>query len=222
MLDVGGWDFHQTAVKKGVAFDSWTVLEVSRTQVLQTDDARIRMVLGDGGLMGFAANSFDTVLNVQVLEPVFDPLAMLKERVRILRNDGRLIPLIPQTATLHMVPHHYYNFTRFWIREALRRAGEHLVELQPLGGVWSSMASYPVHFSFQSLRFPGMSTPECKRGLPFYLLYPFMVLFALFSIPICLLLSIGDLTEEPNNYSVIASKPPMPRDGGADGRGHAP
>ena len=33
-----------------------------------------------------------------------------------------------------------------------------------------------------------------------------MLLFALVSIPICMILSIGDLTEEPNNYLVVAQK----------------
>ena len=34
-----------------------------------------------------------------------------------------------------------------------------------------------------------------------------MCAWAALSVPICLLLSLGDLTEEPNNHLVVARKP---------------
>jgi hypothetical protein len=105
-----------------------------------------------------------------------------------------------------LAPRHYYNFTRFWIHEAMRQSSLEILELKPLGGVWSSMASHLFYFFLQSIRYPGMSTSDIKRNTFFYFLYPLMVLFALISIPICLILSFGDLTEEPNNYLVIAKK----------------
>ena len=141
-----------------------------------------------------------------MLEHVFDPMSMIKEIARVLKPGGIGIFLIPQTSVLHELPRHYYNFTRSWILEAMRRGGLEIVELKPLGGVWSLMASHLVYFVFQSLRMKSFSPPECKRNFGFYLLYPFMLLFMMICLPVCLLLSFGDLTEEPNNHLVVVKK----------------
>jgi SAM-dependent methyltransferase len=207
VLDVGGWDFFRTALAQGVSFTSWTVLETAEQKVTDFGDDRIRIEIGDGCSMHFKDASFDTVLNVQVLEHVFEPNAMMREMCRVLKPGGHLIILVPQTATLHLIPHHYYNFTRFWIKEDLIRNGMEQLELRPLGGIWSSMASHLVYFVFQSLRVGSMSAPEFRRPWLFYPLYPFMLLFAFIAFPICLFLSLGDLTEEPNNHLVVARKP---------------
>ena len=52
-----------------------------------------------------------------------------------------------------------------------------------------------------------MSSPECRRNALFYVLYPFMALYAFVNIPLCMLFALGDLTEEPNNHLVVARKP---------------
>jgi SAM-dependent methyltransferase len=207
VLDIGGWDFVSTVLRKGVTFDSWTILEVEERAVTDFADRRISLIVGDGCRMNLPDASYDTVVNVQVLEHVFDPNSMMREMCRVLKPGGYLIMLIPQTSTMHMAPHHYYNFTRFWIEESLRRNMMETLEMLPLGGVWSSMASHLLYFVFQSLRFPGMSTGENKRNVLFYLLYPAMLLFAVAAIPICMVLSLGDLSEEPNNHLVVARKP---------------
>ncbi len=212
VLDVGGSDFCLTIAHEGVPFDAWTVLEIDRQSLPTTTDPRFRLEVGDGCAMTFADDNYDTVVNIQVLEHVFEPNAMMHEMCRVLRPGGHLIMLIPQTSTLHMLPHHYYNFTRFWIQEALRRNGMEQIELQPIGGAWSSMASHLLYLVLQSLRARGMSTAECRRNPLFYLLYPLMVLFVAVAFPICLFLSLGDLTEEPNNHLVVARKPEHPQD----------
>ncbi len=207
VLDVGGANFYRTAMEKGVSFDSWTILEVPDAHVTQPNSSDVRYVFGDGCAMEFADESFDTVLNIQVLEHVFEPNLMMKEMCRVLRPGGHLVMLVPQTSTLHMVPNHYYNFTRFWIQKSLVRNGMTEILLQPIGGVWSSMASHLVYFFLQSFRLAEMSTKECRRNLAFFLLFPFMALFSIATLPICLIFGMGDLTEEPNNHMVVAQKP---------------
>lgn len=222
VLDVGGWDFVDSVKRRGIAFDTWTILEVERQTVDLEPDPRVRLILGDGCAMGFGDAAFDTVVNVQVLEHVFEPIRMMEEMTRVLKPGGTLVLLLPTTSTLHMAPHHYYNFTRYWSEEILRRCGLETVQLQPLGGVWSSMASHLVYFFLQSLRFSGMSAPEIRRSIWFYLLYPAMLLFAAFAFPVCMLLSLGDLAEEPNNHLVVARKPaPVHPGPGAGSRGDA-
>jgi len=133
---------------------------------------------------------------------------MIREMCRVLKDSGILIVLVPQTSTIHMAPHHYYNFTRFFLEEAMRRSHMKIIELTPLGGAWSSMASHLVYFFFQAVRFPGMSIGECKRNILFYLLFPLMVVFVGVALPFYLLFALGDLTEEPNNHLLVACKEP--------------
>lgn len=207
VLDVGGWDFYLTARRKGVGFRNWTTLEYSRENLLQTGEPGVHVVLGDGCRMPFGDGQFDSLLNIQVLEHVFDPMRMTQEIQRVLKPGGYAVMLIPCTSAMHFVPYHYYNFTRFWIQEAMKRAGLEIVKLEPLGGIWSSMASQLVYFFLQSARVGSLSTPECRRNAAFYLLFPVMAAYALASIPICMFLSLGDLSEGPNNHLVVVRKP---------------
>jgi len=113
-------------------------------------DSRIKLIVGDGRAMPFEKGSFETVLCIQVLEHVFEPEVMVKEIARVLTNSGHAIFLIPQTSTLHLAPHHYYNFTKFWIQEVLERSGLEILECRAMGGIFSTMAFPFVYFFLQS------------------------------------------------------------------------
>ena len=209
VLDIGGWDFYLTAIRRGVAHSNWTTLEPDADCALGIDDERFRLVEGDGCSMPFDDSSFDTVLCIQVLEHVFEPITMVQEIARILRPGGCAIVMVPQTANLHSAPHHYQNFTRFWLLSAMERAHLHIVELSPLGGAWSTTASRLVYLLLQSRGRGSVTYPEATRNLAFYLLLPVMWLFAAICIPICLFLSLGDLVEEPNNHLCVVRKPTL-------------
>lgn len=206
VLDVGGWDFYLTAKKRGLEYRTWTTLEYSQKKAFDTREGCHVFLVGDGCRLPLKTGRFDTVLNIQVLEHVLEPVRMVEEVARVLKPGGHAVLLIPQTGSLHGVPRIYYNFTRYWIQEVMECSGLRILELQPLGGVWSATASRLAFFFLQSLRFKGFTSAACERNTWFYLLYPFMVAYALISIPICLLLSLGDLTEEPNNHLVVAQK----------------
>jgi SAM-dependent methyltransferase len=148
------------------------------------------------------------VLNVQVLDHVFEPIRMVEEIGRVLRPGGKAIFLVPQTSTTHLAPSYYQNLSRYWIAAALERAGLAVLEHRPLGGFWSSAASHLVFFFFHALRFPGMSDRAIRRPALFYVLFPFMAAWALVALPVSLVFSLGDLEEEPNNHLVVAVKGP--------------
>lgn len=206
VLDIGGWDFFLGAQDKGVSFVRWTTLDNDPHRLLETDDPRVTVSHGDGCAMSFPDASFDTVLCVQVLEHVFDPIRMVAEAGRVLRPGGKAVFLIPCTSTMHLAPHYHGNFSRYWIQEALARAGLEVVELRELGGVWSTIASRTFFFFLQATRSEGMSDPAIRRNALFWVLLPFQMLFALFLIPVALVFSFGDLGEEPNNHLVVARK----------------
>ncbi|MBS3144183.1 methyltransferase domain-containing protein [Candidatus Woesearchaeota archaeon] len=79
-------------------------------------------------------NSYDAILNIQVLEHVPDPLAILKEFHRILKKGGQLFLTAPQGWGLHDEPHHYFNFTRYGLKELFTRAGFQIKFIHERGG----------------------------------------------------------------------------------------
>lgn len=207
VLDIGGWDFYLTAKKKSIPFTHWTTLEYDQNRLLNIDDPAIRFVVGNGCAMDFEDESFDTILNLQVLEHVMDPITMVEESARVLKSGGYGVYLIPQTGVVHLEPHHYYNFTVFWIREVMARAGLTIEEEIPIGGTWASMASHHFHFIFYTFYRKLKSPTGARRSVVFYLLYPLMVVYAVINIPLCMLLALGDLSEECNNHLVVVRKP---------------
>lgn len=207
VLDIGGWNFYAKVVKNPrIKFQNWTNLEPNIHHLTEVFDHRYKLVIGDGCFTGFPSGFFDTVLNIQVLEHVFEPNKMVQEIARVLKPCGYAIFLIPQTSVLHHAPEHYYNFTRYWIIQAMKESKLEIVKLEALGGFWTSLASNLVYFFVQSLKVSGYSASEHKRNLIFYLLFPFMCLYALISVPICMIFGLGDLSEEPNNHLVIVKK----------------
>lgn len=206
VLDIGGRDFFQKAKACGVTFSKWTTLESTLDEYYPVDDKRYQFVLGDGCKLKYKNNSFDTILNLHVLEHVFEPIQMVKEAARVLKKNGYAIFLIPNGATLHHAPHHYYNFTRFWIEKVMQDQGLKIVELKPLGGLWQTITARLFYVFLKSARVSGMSTRYDRRNSLFYLLFPAAWLYAIVSIPITLLFSLGDLTEDPNDHLVVVKK----------------
>jgi SAM-dependent methyltransferase len=208
VLDIGGWDFFLTArdPKHGFHFDAWTTLEPDSKKKLSIDDARFSMVTGDGCAMEFKDGVFDTCLNVCVLEHVYDPIKMVSETSRVLSRGGHAIFLIPQTTLPHMVPDHYYNFTRYWIEKVMPDSGLKIVQLQPVGGLWQDVIAHFFYFVMYTLRAPDHDEPRSTRNILFWILLPFMAMYALVSLPVMLLFSLGDLTEGARHYLVVAEK----------------
>jgi SAM-dependent methyltransferase len=207
VLDVGGWDFYRTVIKKGIPFDRWTVIEPSIEQVSRPSDPRVEILAGDGCALAQKSNFYDTVISIQVLEHVYEPNQMFREIVRVLKPGGKAIIMFPQTANLHMAPHHYFNFTHFWGKRSAAECGVEIVELTALGGFWSTIASRLFMFFFQGFNQSGMVICGSKRSLCFYLMFPLMLIFAAVTIPICMLFSWGDLPEEANNHLLVIQKP---------------
>jgi SAM-dependent methyltransferase len=210
LLDIGGADFYFLNKRRfaNLPIRSWTCLEPTPSRLPQADDrGMFKTVVGDGCDMPFESNSFDSILNLQVLEHVFEPLKMVDEIARVLRPGGHAVIVAPQTTPIHMIPDIYNNLTIYWMRKAMGRSGLRIVEERGLGGVWKSVAFRLVHFVLQAMRYSTFSSPEYRRNWCFYLLLPFMLLYTAISIPICLIFSLGDLTEDPTNNLLVVQKP---------------
>ncbi len=206
VLDIGGRDFFQFAKdNKNISFSSWTSMDLEESAT-DFSDPRYKLVVGDGEEAPFPDNSFDTILNIQVLEHTLHPDKMLREIKRLLKNDGSAIIVIPQTSAMHEIPTHYYNFTRYWAERAFPEAGLKIESLSSTGGRWGTHASHMVYFFLEAFRIGAYSSKEYKRNILFYILFPFMAVYAFMGIIIGLIFSLGDLKEDPNNLVILAKK----------------
>ncbi|HXK61849.1 MAG TPA: class I SAM-dependent methyltransferase, partial [Acidobacteriota bacterium] len=97
------------------------------------DYSRVQVV-ADLSALPLAAATVDTVLNVQVLEHVRNPLLVLSEIYRVLTHGGRLYLTAPQGWCEHQQPHDFYRFTRFALQDLLSSAGFSEIEIRPFGG----------------------------------------------------------------------------------------
>jgi SAM-dependent methyltransferase len=206
VLDVGGRDFYGLSREYQINHRLWVSVEYEKDYVSSFKDPRYCCVLGDGCRLPFQNQKFDTVISVQVLEHVFEPIVMFNELCRVLKPGGVGVFLGPQTSVLHDLPQHYYNFTPSWLKEASRRANAQVLELKSLGGLCSTTASHWLYFFFKVFRAPGYSSKEFKRNIWFYLFLPLMMIYAFFNILICMILSFGDLSEEANNLLLVIKK----------------
>ena len=170
VLDIGGRDFFVfVGQNKKISFNTWTSLDLVG-RATEFSDSRYKLVVGDGEATSFPDESFDTILNVQVMEHTLHPQKMLEEIRRLLKPKGVAIIVVPQTSAMHEIPTHYYNFTRSWVERAFPEAGLQI------------------------------------KNIIFYLLFPFMCIYAFLGIIMGLIFSFGDLTEDPNNLIITATK----------------
>lgn len=77
----------------------------------------------DGKRLPFENGSFDTVLNVQVLEHTPDPGALVCEMSRVLKPDGLLILTAPFEFRLHEEPHDFFRYTPHGLKALCAAAG---------------------------------------------------------------------------------------------------
>ena len=207
VLDVGGGAFVTTAIEERVQFAEWTIVEPHEADLPALTDSRVRTMVGDGHALEIEGNQFDTVLSIQVLEHVFEPIRMIEELYRVTKPGGHLIVMVPQTANLHHIPHHYQNLTRYWLEAAAHRLGADVVEYHALGGAWSTIASRVLLQYPGALGVGGYQHPGVRRGWRFWALFPVGLIVSAVVIPLSMLMSLGDMTEEANNHVMVLRKP---------------
>jgi SAM-dependent methyltransferase len=91
----------------------------------------------DGRRLPFDDRTFDTVLNVQVLEHTPRPAALVAEMARVLKDDGVLILSAPFQFRLHEEPHDYFRYSPHGLRALCAEAGLEVVEVLAQGSLWS-------------------------------------------------------------------------------------
>jgi SAM-dependent methyltransferase len=100
--------------------------------------------------------SVDAVLNINVLEHVTDPQRVLCECHRVLRPEGRLFLVAPQSWLMHQAPRDYYRFTRHGLEYLLEKAGFTSLTIEAVGGTFWNLGSRSLYLltHFEGRRFP--------------------------------------------------------------------
>lgn len=94
----------------------------------------------DGTTIPFEDCSYETLIATEVLEHCPDPLLILKEMYRVLKNEGYIFLTVPFLWPLHEVPHDEYRYTPFALTRILTEAGFENVTIRPGGGWHASLA----------------------------------------------------------------------------------
>lgn len=91
-------------------------------------------VQGDLQNLPFAAQSFDRILCMVVLEHTRDPRKVLAEFARVLRAGGTLHLVVPFLWEEHQAPHDYQRFTRYGLRLLFEGLPLQFDLVSPMGG----------------------------------------------------------------------------------------
>jgi SAM-dependent methyltransferase len=205
-LDIGGGSFYKNLAKS--TWSSYFVLEPDLNSLPKSNDLdKIISISADAGKSPIKSHTFDTVIIIQVLQFIFEPTKVIAEANRILKKNGRIVIQVPQSGNLHGVPHHYYNFTRFWLERTLSENDFKIVEYITLGGAWRTIASRLFLMFWPVMRHPYYFDARFKkRGLFFWILFPIQLLVGALFFVVSLFLSISDIKEEANNHIIVAVK----------------
>jgi SAM-dependent methyltransferase len=135
LLDVGCGDM-RAEVWFRAQVDSYWGVDLSASRFLQ---GKKPVAFARAEQLPFRAASFDSALGMSMLTYLPEPIRMLDEACRVLRPGGTLILEFTQAAALHDEPHDYFRFTRYGAAWLLERAGFEVIELIPIGGLWTSI-----------------------------------------------------------------------------------
>ena len=97
-------------------------------------------VFADGHKLPVATASANCVLLLNVLEHMPDPVACLRETVRVLHSGGTCIIEIPFLYPIHDAPRDFQRWSEYGLRNACKTAGLDILELTPLGTPLESAA----------------------------------------------------------------------------------
>jgi len=92
--------------------------------------------------------SADTVLLTEVLEHLEDPVRALREAHRLLRPGGAIILTTPLFFPIHEEPRDFFRYSPYGLEHVLREAGFEAIEVRPLSGQWTTLATlrgYSLH-----------------------------------------------------------------------------
>jgi len=81
--------------------------------------------------------AYDLVICSAVLEHTREPLGVLKETFRVIKNGGTALVTVPHFHYIHGEPEDFFRFTSYGIEYLLKEAGFSNISVMPVGGILS-------------------------------------------------------------------------------------
>jgi SAM-dependent methyltransferase len=133
-------------------------------------------------------NSYDAIINTQVLEHVEYPQKVINEFYRILRPGGKLFLTAPQGWGIHGAPYNFFNFTIYGLESLFRNAGFKIIFIKPRGGMFwylgNRIKTVPDYIFFQYAAEKNENASKIGQKILAFVLFPFYIA----SVPICILI----------------------------------
>jgi len=149
--------------------------------------------------------AYDVVVCTQVLEHVRQPQLVCNELARVLKPGGSLFLTTPQSAYLHDLPHHYFNFTCYALRQLFENAGLEVVRMEPQGGHFLMLGNQ-LHYTCNVIR--EMMTTPARRVIGFLPLLFCRIFFGFVTKSLCLWLDRLDRSRKNTlGWNVVCRKP---------------
>ncbi len=108
------------------------------------------------------SNTFEAVLNTEVLEHVEYPQKVIDEIYRVLKKGGKLFLTTPQSWRIHQAPYNYFYFTNYGLISLLKNAGFSKYRVKAMGGYFWFLADV--------IRFNNLLEPVKKNKFLHYFL----------------------------------------------------
>lgn len=201
--------------------------ELSKAQYVATDFAKIFHADSQNN-MDFVCsldnipqkdNTYDVIVNTQVLEHVEFPQKVMCEFNRVLKPGGRLFLTTNQTWMVHGAPFNFYFYTKYGLASLLKEAGFETVFIKPRGGMLWVFAKFinilPQYLFYQlcygSFKREAYKKPQLRHPIRAAILYiPYVLAQWFISIPIPFILFFCDKLDHQKDatlgYSVFATK----------------
>jgi SAM-dependent methyltransferase len=163
----------------------------------------IPSIFGDAVHLPFPDETFDTVILLEVLEHLNDPIRAMQEARRVLKLDGILIISTPFLYPIHDAPRDFQRWTQFGIKFISDSSGFAVQELQTIG---SPIETGTLLFNL-SIAWTVINAPFLVR-LPFFLISGVVIpLFNILGYTISLLCNKSKTTPFAIGYLLVAGKP---------------
>jgi ubiquinone/menaquinone biosynthesis C-methylase UbiE len=98
----------------------------------------IKFIIADAHKLPFSSGTFDAVFALEVLEHVFEPLKVLQEVKRVLKNNGYAVFLVPSETLLFKIVWYFwtkYTTSRIWKETHIHAySGDFLIKLSKVLG----------------------------------------------------------------------------------------
>jgi len=89
----------------------------------------------------FVDREFDGALAMNMLYTTEDPVAVLKEILRVVKPGGQFVATFPYVFPETPEPHDYHRWTKEGVERTLRSAGWSQVIVEPVGGLGTVLGS---------------------------------------------------------------------------------